>query len=72
MARIEPNWAVPAEWRFDAIVGYRFKTTGRFKYDVNFKVTNVFDNQHLYYVAMTYRYTIDPGRQWQASSPSTS
>ncbi len=64
-ARIETNWAVPAEWRFDGIVGYKFKTTGRYKYDLNLKVTNIFDNQHLYYVAMTYRYTIDPGRQWQ-------
>jgi outer membrane receptor protein involved in Fe transport len=66
VSRVEPNWAVPAEWRFDGIIGYKFKTQGRFRYDANFKVTNIFDNQHLYYVAMTYRYTIDPGRQWQA------
>lgn len=65
VSRVEPNWAVPAEWRFDAIAGYRFAQSKRVTYDISLKITNVFDNQNLYYVAQTYRYTIDPGRQWQ-------
>jgi hypothetical protein len=29
-------------------------------------VNNVFDNTDIYYVASYFRYTIDPGREWQA------
>lgn len=66
VSRTEPSWGVPAWWRFDGIVGYRIQNTGRFRYDINFKVTNIADNQKIYYVAQPFRYTIDPGRQWQA------
>lgn len=34
--------------------------------DVSLKVKNVFDNRDIYFVASWFRYTIDPGRDWQA------
>lgn len=65
-ARNEPNWGpLPAWWRVDAIAGYRFKVH-RVDCDVSLKVNNVFDNRDIYFVASWFRYTIDPGRDWQA------
>lgn len=65
-AHAEPYWGpLPSYWRFDTIVGYKFKLR-RLNCNVAFKVTNVFNNTDIYYVASWYRYTIDAGREWQA------
>ena len=65
-SRGEPNWGpLPSYWRFDAIAGYKLrlkKTT----WDLALKVNNVFNNTDIYYVGQWYRYTLDPGREWQA------
>ena len=67
-SRGEPNWGpLPAWWRVDTIFGYKFRPAGsRFSYDFSFKVNNIFDNREIYYVGQWYRYTLDPGREWQA------
>jgi outer membrane receptor for monomeric catechols len=58
---------LPAWWRFDAIFGYKLRPAGsRFSYDFSLKVNNVADNREIYYVGQWYRYTLDPGREWQA------
>ena len=66
--RNSPNWGpMPAWWRVDAIVGYKLRPKGsRFAWDFSAKITNVFDNLEMYYVAANHRFTLDPGRQWQA------
>jgi outer membrane receptor protein involved in Fe transport len=64
-ARGEPQWGrIPAEWRVDTILGYKYKLSGA-TYTVSLKVNNVFDNQNLYYIANAYSFTISPGREWQ-------
>ena len=64
--RNEPAWDVPAWWRFDFIVGYNWKPAhSRFAYAISAKVTNLFDNREMYYVASNSRYTLDPGRDAQ-------
>jgi iron complex outermembrane receptor protein len=65
--RNEPNWGpLPAYWRIDAIVSYKWRPkNSKFRYDASFKVTNLTDDQEIYYVAQNHRYTIDPGREWQ-------
>ena len=67
-ARGEPNWGpLPAWWRFDAIVSYKLRLPNRKNtIDLTFKVNNVADNRNIYYVGQWYRYTLDPGRDWQA------
>jgi len=67
-ARGEPNWGpLPSWWRVDAIIGYKLRPAdSRYSYDFGFKVNNVFDNTDIYYVGQWYRYTLDPGRDWQA------
>lgn len=64
----EPNWGpLPSWWRADAIVGYKYRPSGsRFSYDFSLKVNNVLNNTTIYYVGQWYRYTLDPGRDWQA------
>lgn len=66
--RTEPNWGpLPSWWRFDAIVGYKLRPAGsRLAWDFSLKVNNALDNRNIYYVAQWWRYTIDPGRDWQA------
>lgn len=62
----EPYWGpLPAYWRYDTIVGYKFKLRGS-PCNLSFKVNNVLNNTDIYYVGSWFRYTIDPGRQWQA------
>jgi outer membrane receptor protein involved in Fe transport len=64
----EPNWGpLPSYWRVDAIVGYKLKLP-RYQHplDLVLKVNNVFDNTDIYYVGQFNRYTLDPGREWQA------
>lgn len=64
--RNEPRWDVPEWWRFDFIVGYNWKPqNSRYRYAVSAKVTNLFDNREIYYVASNSRYTLDPGRDAQ-------
>jgi iron complex outermembrane receptor protein len=64
--RNEPAWRVPEWWRFDFIVGYNWKPqNARLRYSVSAKVTNLLDNQEIYYVASNSRYTLDPGRDAQ-------
>lgn len=64
-ARDEPQWGrIPAEWRVDTIVGYKYKYRG-INYTISLKVNNIFDNQDLYYIANAYSFTISPGREWQ-------
>lgn len=67
-SRGEPNWGpLPSWWKADAIVNYRLRPAGsRYAYDFSLKVNNVFDNQSIYYVGQWYRFTVDPGRDWQA------
>lgn len=65
----ETDWGqLPAYWKVDAIVSYKLKLSNWRKTDWNLslKVSNVLDNQDIYYVASYFRYTIDPGREWQA------
>ena len=64
-AGIEPSWTIPAAWRVDGIVNYRFHQGHRFTWDVSLKISNMLDNQNLYYVAENYRFAVDPGREWQ-------
>lgn len=65
-SRNEPNWGpLPAWWRLDGIVGYRLKVRSR-PVNLSLKVTNLLDNRDIYYVGSWFRYTIDPGREWQA------
>ena len=66
--RNAPNWGpLPGYWKVDTIASYRFRLGNRkIDYDVTFKVNNVFDNQDIYYVGQPHRFTIDPGREWQA------
>lgn len=65
--RGEPNWGpMPAWWRVDTIVSYKLRPKGsRFAWDFSAKVTNVFDNTEMYYVAANHRFTLEPGRVWQ-------
>jgi outer membrane receptor protein involved in Fe transport len=67
-ARGEPNWGpLPDYWRIDTIAGYRWKpANSRFTYDFSLKVNNILDNTDIYYVGQWYRFTLDPGREWQA------
>jgi outer membrane receptor protein involved in Fe transport len=67
-SRGEPDWGpLPEWWRFDVIVGYKLRIPKeRMSWDFSLKVNNVFDNQEIYYVGQWYRYTLDPGREWQA------
>ncbi len=67
-SRGETNWGpLPDYWRVDTIVSYKLRRSkGRPAWDLSFKVNNVFDNRDIYYVASYFRYTIDPGREWQA------
>ena len=64
----ETDWGpLPSYWRVDTIVSYKLRRPkNRVSYDFSLKVNNVFDNTDIYYVASYYRYTIDPGREWQA------
>ncbi|MBL9192148.1 MAG: TonB-dependent receptor [Opitutaceae bacterium] len=66
--RNSPNWGpMPDYWRVDAIAGYKLKLKGsRVSYDLSLKINNLFDNQDIYYVGVNHRYTLDPGREWQA------
>ncbi|PTX90986.1 TonB-dependent receptor plug domain-containing protein [Opitutus sp. ER46] len=66
-SRNEPDWSpVPEWWRVDATVGYKWKPKrSKYSYDASFKVSNLFDNREIYYVAERHRYTIDPGLDWQ-------
>ncbi|HVU34402.1 MAG TPA: TonB-dependent receptor [Opitutaceae bacterium] len=67
--RKEIAWGpAPAWWRIDTGVNYRFRPQhSRFIYNLALNVNNVLDNTQIYYVAVTYRYTIDPGREWRAA-----
>lgn len=67
-SRGETNWGpAPEWWRVDAIIGYKLKPKkSRFTWDFSLKVTNVLDNQDIYYVLAYHRYTVEPGRTWQA------
>ena len=67
-ARGEPNWGpLPSWWRVDVIANYRYRpTNSRYSYDFAFKVNNILDNTDIYYVGQWYRFTLDPGREWQA------
>jgi outer membrane receptor protein involved in Fe transport len=67
-ARNEPNWGpLPDWWRVDVIAGYKWKpANSRFSYDFSLKVNNILDNTDIYYVGQWHRYTLDPGREWQA------
>lgn len=67
-SRNEPDWGpMPDYWKVDAIVSYKLRRPkAKASYDFSFKVNNVFDNEEIYYVGQWYRYTLDPGRQWQA------
>lgn len=67
-SRGETDWGpLPDYWRVDTIVSYKLRRSkGHAAWDFSFKVNNVFDNRDIYYVASYFRYTIDPGREWQA------
>lgn len=64
----EPDWGpMPEWWRVDAIVGYKLNLPrSKLSWNISIKVNNVFDNRDIYYVGQFYRYTLDPGRDWQA------
>ncbi|HEY0946899.1 MAG TPA: TonB-dependent receptor plug domain-containing protein [Opitutaceae bacterium] len=66
--RGQTDWGpMPDYWRVDTIVSYRLRRPqSRVQYDFSFKVNNVLDETDIYYVGSYYRYTIDPGRTWQA------
>jgi iron complex outermembrane receptor protein len=68
--RSQGDWGpVPAWWRADVVASYRYKPkNSRLAWDFSVKVGNVFDNQEIYYVAAAHRYTIEQGRNWQASA----
>lgn len=59
-----PNWGpLPAVWRFDATLGYKYRPKqSRVSYDFGINITNLFDRTDLYYLAAYDRATIDPGR----------
>ena len=58
---------MPAWWRHDFIVGYKLKMPkSRVAWNLSVKVSNVLDNTDIYYVGAWHRYTIEPGREWQA------
>ncbi len=63
-AATAPNWGpLPAAWRFDATLGYKYRPAqSRFSYDFGLNITNLFDRTDLYYLAAWDRATIDPGR----------
>jgi outer membrane receptor protein involved in Fe transport len=67
LAGMEQDWGpLPATWRVDASVGYRWKLSGKVRQvEAIFKVKNLFDNNDLFYVATWNRYTVDPGRECQ-------
>ena len=69
-ARGEPDWGpAPAYWNHDAVVGYRFRLpNSKLNWDFLFKVSNVLNNTDEYYVIAWHRFTLLPGRQWQASA----
>jgi iron complex outermembrane recepter protein len=68
-ARSQPLWGpLPDYWRVDVIASYRLRRpASRMQYDFSLKITNLFDETDIYYVAQNHRYTIDPGREWQAT-----
>lgn len=65
LAGMEEDWGpLPATWRVDASLGYRWKLPGKLKQiEAICRVKNVFDNNELFYVATWNRYTVDPGRE---------
>ncbi len=68
-SRGEFDWGpLPSYWRVDSIVSYKLKMSkwGRADWNLSFKVNNLFDDRDIYYVASYFRYTLDPGREWQA------
>ena len=63
--RKQPNWGpLPNYWKVDTTAAYRFKI-GEQDYNVSFRVSNVLDEQDIYFVAQNHRFTVDPGREWQ-------
>lgn len=64
----ETDWGpLPSYWRIDTIASYKLRALKHWgTWDLSFKVNNIFNNTDIYYVASYYRYTIDPGREWQA------
>ncbi|MBI5381793.1 MAG: TonB-dependent receptor plug domain-containing protein [Opitutae bacterium] len=69
-SRGEPNWGpMPAYWNHDFVVGYKLRAAkSRYTWDLLFKLSNVLNNTDQYYVGAWHRYTLDPGRQWQATA----
>lgn len=67
-ARGQTDWGpAPAWWRVDAIVGYKLKPkNSRLTWDFSLKVTNLLDEQDIYYVLAYHRYAVEAGRTWQA------
>ncbi len=63
----QPVWHPPAYWRFDGIVGYRFKAT-KMLYDVTFKVKNIANEVDGFMGGtQNYRYKAWPGRELQGT-----
>jgi len=69
-ARGEPNWGpAPAYWNHDLVAGYRVRIpNSKLSWDLLFKVSNALNNTDEYYVLAWHRFTILPGRQWQAAA----
>jgi len=67
-SRGEPNWGpMPDYWKVDVIANYKYRPkNSKISYEFSFKVNNALDDREIYYVGQWYRYTIDPGRVWQA------
>lgn len=62
-----PSWTMPGEWRFDVVLRYALRTTGRVQYVLGAKLQNALDNQDIFKLADTNSVQRQPGRTVQFS-----